>query len=149
MNRKPHDNSAHQQAIEIVRDMGWQTARFVPAAVKYLEGRLGETDHEIRDLPRIVPDLYRLTDEGVFLLEVENTSRAVGRKMEDLLEWFMLFDSHLIPFRCFRLDLLFKQLIEIDFEGYMVARAQTGVDRVHHLDVRVDHRLLAQIRMLG
>ena len=148
MNRKPHDNSAHQQAIEIVRGMGWETSRFVPAAVRYLENRIGETDSEIRGLPRIVPDLYRFTDVGVLLIEVENTSRAVGRKMDDLLEWFMLFDSRLIPFQCFRLDLLFKQLIEVDFEGYMVTRAQTGVGRAHYLDERIDHRLLAQIRAL-
>ena len=91
--RKAHDNSAHQQAIETIKSMGWETSRFVPAAIKYVEETIGEADPEIRDLPRIVPDLYKFTDDGVVLLEVENTSRAVGRKMDDLLQWFMQCDG--------------------------------------------------------
>ena len=148
--RRPHDNSAHQGAIDfIAANAGWSTKRFLPALKAHLLA-LDLFDAEVfADMPRIVPDLYKINDSGVFLLEVENTSRAIGGKMINLMNWFGFLDSYEIPLKVYRCDLLFKQLIPIDFEITMLRWARDMQPNVVALHPTHDARLISEILEIG
>jgi len=148
--RRPHDNSAHKGAIEfIVANAGWETSRFLVSLKLHLT-KMGLLDpEEFSSMPKIVPDLYRINENGVFLLEVENTSRAIGGKLFSLMEWFGFLDGYGIPMKAYRCDLLFKQLIPIDFEAIMLRWAREQQPNVIGLHPVNDARLISEILEIG